>query len=186
MNNRSRFVRRNALYPLAILAAAFPAMAAAQANEAAVSSASILDDITLTSTRDMDFGRIVAPSGGRVDMAATDAPVCTANNALQLLDTCQSAAFNGSGVAGTQIRVSVPPGRRINLTGPDRDLRVRRMTVGAGDGLAFVRRRNRNFEFTVTDANGAFEFFVGARLLIRNNQGPGIYTGTFDIEVDYQ
>ena len=173
------------------IAAAFalanaPSLVAAQAVETANSSAQLFEEVTLSNGRDMDFGRIIAPRNGRVDMTAEDTAVCTPNNTLIVLDACQSAAFDGVGVAGAQIRVRVPPGRRINLTGPDRDLRLRQMTVGAGDGLTFIRRQNRNFDFTINDATGAFEFFVGARLLIRNNQAPGVYSGTFSIEVDYQ
>lgn len=143
-------------------------------------------DITLTKTRDLDFGRIVAPRNGRVDMTATVTATCTPNNTLLVLDTCESAAFAGTGIAGAQIRVRVPPSRRINLAGPGQDLRLRRMEVGAGDGLTFLRRVNRNFDFTINEPGGAFEFFVGGRLLIRNNQAPGVYSGTFDIEIDYE
>lgn len=149
-------------------------------------AAEIVADVTLIKTRDMDFGRIIVPRGGRIDMTATQNAICTPNNGLQVLDTCESAAFAGDAGAAFQLRISVPPNRRINLTGPGQDLRLRRMTVGAGPGLSFIRRVNRNFDFNVTDPAGAFEFFVGGRLLFRNNQAPGVYTGTFVIEVDYQ
>ena len=163
-----------------------PTWVRAQASTSPEARTQIVDDVTLLKTRDMDFGRLIVPRNGRVDMTATDVAVCAPNNGLQLLDPCQSAAFEGTAGSGFQIRISVPPNRRITLTGPGQDLRLRRMTVGAGDGLSFIRRVNRNFDFTVTDPNGAFEFFVGGRLLFRNNQAPGVYTGTFDIEVDYE
>ncbi|MEM7688688.1 MAG: DUF4402 domain-containing protein [Pseudomonadota bacterium] len=172
---------------LALLAlAAMPCAAMAQDVQSTDSRAQIFEDVTLTKARDMDFGRLIAPGAGRVDMTATDVAVCTPNNALEALDTCQSAAFEGTGGSGFQIRVRVPNGRRIDLTGPGRELRLRQMTVGAGDGLSFIRRVNRNFDFTITDPGGAFEFFVGGRLLIRNDQMPGVYSGTFEIEVEYE
>jgi len=169
-----------------IALAAVPSVTAAQDTAAMDATVKIVDAITLTNTRDMDFGRIIAPGSGLIDMDATDVAQCSPNNAITLLDTCQSAAFEGTAGAMFQIRVSVPPLRRIILTGPGRDLRLRRMAVGEGDGLTFIRRVGRNFDFEITDPNGDFEFFVGGRLLIRNNQEPGVYTGTFDIEVDYQ
>lgn len=60
------------------------------------------------------------------------------------------------------------------------------MTVGAGTGVTFLGRTNRHFDFQITDPAGEFEFFVAGRLLFRNNQAPGIYTGTFTIDADYQ
>ena len=170
----------------ALALGAAPSLAAAQESASAPSRSEIVEPITLSNTRDLDFGRIIAPRNGRVDMPATDTPVCIANNTLVLLDGCQSAAFTGNGAVGAQIRVRVPPRRRIVLTGPGRNLRLRRMAVGAGNGLTLVNRRFRNFDFAISDPSGDFEFFVGGRLLIRNNQAPGIYTGTFAIDVDYQ
>jgi len=160
--------------------------ATAQSVETIDATVQIQDDITLIKTRDMDFGRIIVPRSGRVDMSAEETPTCTPNNTLELLDTCQSASFLGTAGQGFNIRVRVPPRRRINLTGPGRDLRLRRMSVGAGDGLTFLRRVNRNFDFAVTDPGGQFEFHIGGRLLFRNNQAPGVYSGTFDVEVEYE
>ncbi|MEM7779497.1 MAG: DUF4402 domain-containing protein [Pseudomonadota bacterium] len=171
---------------LSACALGFAEPATAQSVETASASAEIAGDVTLVNTRDMDYGRVIVPRNGRIDMTAEEVPTCTPNNGLTLLDACQSAAFEGTALNGVQVRISVPPGRRINLAGPDRDLRLRRITVGAGDGMTFLGRTNRHFDFLITDPNGDFEFFVGARLLFRNNQGPGVYSGTFAIEADYQ
>jgi len=162
------------------------APASAQDTVTTDARAQVFDDVTLAKIRDMDFGSLIVPNSGRIDMTATDTANCTPNNAIEVLDTCQSAAFTGTAGAGFQLRVSVPAGRRINLSGPGQNLRLRRMNVGAGNGLTLIQRVNRHFDFTVTDANGDFEFFVGGRLLFRNNQTPGVYSGTFTIEVDYQ
>lgn len=163
-----------------------PNMASAQSTVSASASAQLIDGLSLTSVRDLDYGRVLVPRNGRIDMTADDASVCTPNNGLTLIDPCQSAQFEGTAITGQQIRISAPPGRRINLTGPDRDLRLRRMTVGAGNGVTFQGRTNRHFDFVVTDPFGEFEIFVAGRLLFRNNQGPGLYTGTFTIEASYE
>lgn len=168
------------------LALGVSAPASAQSTTANPATAELFDNLQITRVRDLDFGRIIVPRNGRVDMTADDASVCTANNGLQLVDPCQSAQFDGQALTGLQIRISVPAGRRINLAGPDRPLRLRRMTVGAGTGVTFLGRTNRHFDFQITDPAGEFEFFVAGRLLFRNNQAPGIYTGTFTIDADYQ
>lgn len=163
-----------------------PYAASAQTTLSSPASAQVVDGLTLTRVRDLDYGRIIVPRNGRIDMTADDASVCTPNNGLTLIEPCQSAQFDGTATPGQQIRISVPVGRRINLTGPDRALRLRRMTVGAGNGVTFQGRTNRHFDFLVTDPLGQFEIFVAGRLLFRNNQGPGVYTGTFTIEASYE
>ncbi|MEO0907218.1 MAG: DUF4402 domain-containing protein [Pseudomonadota bacterium] len=165
---------------------ALPSGLHAQSVSSAQARGVVLDTVTLTNRRDMDFGRVIVPRNGRIDMTAQDTATCTANNGLTLLDPCQSAAFDGTAASGFQLRVTVPRRRRITLSGPGRNLRLRRMTVGAGNGLTFIGRRGRNFDFLITDPSGDFEFFVGGRLLFRNNQAPGLYSGTFTIQADYE
>ncbi len=182
---------RSALRAAAFLAGAcamvaFPTTAHAQSVTTVPSTAEVISEVTLTKTRDMDFGRVIVPRNGRIDMTAEETPTCTPNNGLTPLDVCESASFEGRAGNGFQIRISVPVNRRINLTGPGQDLRLRRMEVGAGSGLTFERRVNRHFEFIVNDPAGEFEFHVGGRLLFRNNQASGLYSGTFDITADYQ
>jgi len=130
---------------------ATPYMVQAQSVTTIPSSAEVISEVTLSKTRDMDFGRVIVPRNGRIDMTAEETPTCTPNNGLTLLDACETASFDGRAGTGFQIRISVPSGRRIDLTGPGQDLRLRRMEVGAGSGLTFERRVNRHFEFIVTD-----------------------------------
>ncbi len=167
-----------------LIAGAAPVFA--QDASPVTASVEIASEVTLTKTRDMDFGRIIVPAAGRIDMTAEETPTCTPNNGITPLDACTSASFVGSAGTAFQIRISTPIGRRAILSGPGQDLRLRRLAVGAGDGLTFTGRTNRHFDFTVTDADGDFEFYVGGRMLFRNNQTPGLYSGTFTIEVDYQ
>ncbi len=189
---RSPFLTPSPARALAIWASAAAALLAlpsglhAQSVSSAQARGVVLDTVTLTNRRDMDFGRVIVPRNGRIDMTAQDTATCTANNGLTLLDPCQSAAFDGTAASGFQLRITVPRRRRITLDGPGRNLRLRRMTVGAGNGLTFLGRRGRNFDFLITDPSGDFEFFVGGRLLFRNNQAPGLYSGTFTIQADYE
>lgn len=183
-------IRKKAHMALRLAACAIAASASsavlAQSAGSGDAVSRVMDEVSITKTRDLDFGSVVVPRNGRIDMTAEGAATCTPNNGLQHSGACQPATFTGKAIAGSQIRISVPVNRRITLPGPGQDLRLRLMTVGAGDGLTFDGRVNRNFDFTVTGADGDFEFFVAGRLLFRNNQAPGVYSGTFDIEIDYQ
>lgn len=156
------------------------------AQEAASSEAEILPSLELTKTQDLDFGDIVAPSNGRVDMTASAAANCTTNNLLVHHGVCQAAAFDGQAQFGQNITVTVPNRRRFTITGPDpRPLRVRRVTLGDVSGLNPQGRTGNVYRYLVTSTDGTFNFHVGARLLIRNNQAPGVYSGTFNVSLDY-
>ncbi|MEM1052958.1 MAG: DUF4402 domain-containing protein [Pseudomonadota bacterium] len=168
------------------LALALPSVVSAQEQVSSPASAAINPGLQITKVRDLDYGRVIVPRNGRIDMTADNASTCTPNNGLLLLAPCQSAQFEGQAVTGLQLRISVPVGRRTTLTGPDRELRLRRIAVGPGNGVSFQGRTNRHFDFVVTDPAGEFDFFVAGRLLFRNNQAPGVYTGTFTIEAAYQ
>ena len=141
---------------------------------------------TLSKTRDLDFGQSIEPRNGRMELTSEADATCTTNNGLTHLGVCQSAAFEGSASQGFQLRIRVPANRRFNLTGPGQDLRVRRVDVGDAGGLQFLGRTGRNYDYIVTDANGDYAFHIGARLLFRNTQAPGVYSGTFTIEAEFQ
>jgi hypothetical protein len=161
------------------------APAQAQNSDTATASASLMQDLTLTKTRDLDFGDIVVPRNGRLDLTPRANATCTTNNGLIHLGLCQSAAFEGTATQGFQLSITVPNRRRFNITGPGRPLRVRRVTVGDVTGLQFQGRSGNVYNYNVTAADGAFAFHIGARLLFRNNQAPGVYNGTFNITAEY-
>lgn len=167
------------------IALATPTLVSAQ--DSITTEVEILTPLALTNTRDLDFGGIVAPSNGRVDMTAEETATCTTNNQLVHSGVCQSAAFDGRAIAGQNITITVPTGRRFEIAGPDpRPLRVRRVMVGDATGLTFQGRSGNRYRYQITSVDGLFDFHIGARLLIRNNQAPGVYSGTFTINLDYQ
>mgnify|MGYP000580870479 CR=1 FL=1 len=163
------------------------ATATAQAQETAAASANaeLIANLSLAKTQDMDFGLIVAPNAGRVDMTAEASATCTANNGLVHSGACLPAGFGGVSTFGLTLRIQMPPGRRLFLSGPGTVMRINRLAPGGESGLSFVGRTGRNYRYLVTDPAGTFAFFVGGRLRVANGQVPGTYTGTFDVTVDY-
>lgn len=175
------------IFAAGLMAVAMAMPNAASAQDNVTSEIEILTPLALTNTRDLDFGGIVAPSNGRVDMTAEATATCTTNNLLVHSGVCQSAAFDGRAIAGQNITITVPTGRRFTIAGPDpRPLRVRRVSVGDATGLTFQGRTGNAYRYQVTSTDGLFDFHIGARLLIRSNQAPGVYSGTFTINLDYQ
>lgn len=158
----------------------------ASAQDSSTVETELLSALELNKTQDLDFGDIVAPGSGRIDLTAEAEATCTPNNEIQHFGVCQAAAFEGRGSFGQNITITVPPNRRFELTGPDRNLRIRRVDVGDATGLNFQGRTNNVYRYQITDSAGEFDFHIGARVLIRNNQAPGIYSGTFNISLEYQ
>ena len=79
-----------------------------------------------------------------------------------------------------------PIGRTITLTGPGADMTVTNITIN-GDPLLIPVQSNPNWErFRIADPQGIFLFRVGGTLNVNAGQLPGVYTGTFDIRLDYQ
>ncbi len=167
---------------LMAIALATPTVSNAQAT--ATSDAEILPALVLNKTQDLDFGSIIAPSNGRVDVFPNE--TCTANNDIVLVGSdCQPAKFEGSGATGQTITLTMPVDRRFEIPGPGRTMRIRAVRPGAAAGMQFQGRTNNIYNYLITDPAGDFSFNVAARALMRNNQETGIWTGSFTISVDY-
>ena len=60
------------------------------------------------------------------------------------------------------------------------------LTIDGGATLTPVNS-NPNWErFLINTLDGTFIFRVAGTLNVNANQLPGVYTGTFDIRIDYQ
>lgn len=156
------------------------------AQEAVPTQTEVRPALELNKTADMDFGSLVVPGRGRVNLTPRANATCTPNNGILHIGTCQAAAFEGRAAFGQNITVTVPNRRRFVITGPGQNLRIRGVRVGGLTGLRNLGRTANVFSYRVNAADGNFNFHVGARVLLRDNQAPGIYNGTFTISLDYQ
>ncbi|MEO9461571.1 MAG: DUF4402 domain-containing protein [Marinomonas sp.] len=177
--------QKGALWAAAAIAAG-ALTPAAHAQEAVPAQTEVRPALELNKTADMDFGSLVVPGRGRVNLTPRANATCTPNNAILHIGACQAAAFEGRAAFGQNITVTVPNRRRFVITGPGQNLRIRAVRVG---GLTGLRRQGRSanvYSYRVNAADGNFAFHIGARVLLRDNQAPGIYDGTFTISLDYQ
>jgi len=147
------------------------------------SSATIAPTITLNKTRDLDFGRLI-PSGatGRVTINARTG-VRTGSASVTLIGSDNnSALFTGIGTPNQGITISISS-NNITLTrmGGGATMRVRRFRVSAEGGGQRTLPRNYNIP-----VDGSIDFAIGGRLRVGVNQAEGVYTGSFDITLEYQ
>lgn len=169
------------------------APASAQSSDSATADtyATVIGALTITKARDMDFGKIAGPAAGTLTMVPSLlAPTCTPSIGLLHHGKCQPAIFVGSGDPLQTVRIKLPAGDSIDLTGPGANMTVTEFVVdgdptlanvgnGKGKGKGFVR-------YDILDPAGVFGFRVGGTLNVGANQTPGTYTGTFDVRLDYQ
>lgn len=174
---------------LAALAAGLTGMAvsaSAQSSGSYDARVAVIEPLTITKLTDLDFGDIIGPSGGTIVLTPTVTPTCVATGGLVHTNECQPATFGGSGTANQRVRVRRPIGNTITLSGPGADMTVTDITIN-GDPTLNPVRSNPNWErFRIGAADGTFIFRVGGTLNVNPNQAPGVYTGTFDIRLDYQ
>lgn len=184
--NPSRLPRAPFVAALAALGALTPGMAAAQSNEEVQAQVGVIAPLSITKLADLDFGDIIPSTGGTVVLSPTVSPTCAVTGAVLQSGICQPASFGGVGAAGQRVRVRRPIGNAITLTGPGADMTISDITIN-GDPTLTPVRSNVNWErYLIASADGTFVFRVGGTLTINANQAPGLYSGTFDIRIDYQ
>lgn len=166
---------------------ALPTAAQAQANTTSTpTSVGLIEPLTITKLSDLNFGDLVVTTGGTVVLTPTTIPICTTTGGVIHAAECEPATFGGSGLFGERVRVRRPIGNIITLTGPGADMTVTNITIN-GDPTLIPTQSNPNWErFLIGDPSGTFVFRVGGTLNVNPSQLPGVYTGTFDIRLDYQ
>ncbi|WP_293880854.1 DUF4402 domain-containing protein [Sphingomonas sp.] len=151
----------------AMLALALGATSAQAANTAtATATASILKQVSVTKTADLNFGTIVtgttaatvviSPAGGR-----------TCGTGLVCTNAVTAAAF---GIVGTTAQTVT-----LAAAGPVT------LTAGANTMSATLQTSS-----ATRVLNGTDSFTVGGTLSVAANQADGVYTGSFSVTVDYQ
>ena len=159
--------------------------AQAQAQRSVDVRLAIFGELTITKVNDLDFGNIVAPVAGTVLMTATANPTCTASAGLVQSGVCQPAEFGGRGETGRIVRIKKPPSNKITLTGPGANMTITSLVLNGSPDLTLVQATSGYSRFRINSPTGIFEFRIGGTLNVGANQAPGVYTGTFQVDIQY-
>ena len=132
---------------------------------------------------DLLFGGIIpGPTAGVVRV--TPAGVRTATGGVILSGNGhQPARFAGQGVFNQNVRIRLGA-NTIQLTGPGAPMTVSQFEIGSTPTNQPLTTTFRTFR--LGNAAGIFNFPIGARVAINANQRPGIYRGTFTVQLEYQ
>jgi hypothetical protein len=161
-----------ALLPLALLApAALAAPVGPPANPGG--QAALMRPLTLTKLNDMDFGNLGVTAAGTAVINPVTDTMTTTGGVLRLGGTPRAATFRGVAQGNAVVNIRIPNGG-VNLTrvGGTQTILLNAFTL---DGQS---------KRTMAQA-GIFDFKVGATLRPAVGQMEGVYTGTFDITIQY-
>jgi spore coat protein U-like protein len=189
---RSTTLRTTRRAICAALACALP-LAPAGAKEVATgtgsSSAVVVEPLSLIKVQDLSFGKIVPrPTAGTVTVNE-DTGACTVTGAIMQVGSCRTAQFTGMGRRNMTVRFTLPS--TVTLTSPGGATMIAdTLTVGSAPDVTYIGGNGNgngagNRRYRINPPSGIFTFRVGARLNVGANQAPGIYTGTFNVTVQY-
>ena len=168
-------VRSVRVIALLLTAAAFCVGGPARAASAVIKvNAKPTKPLTLTSVQDLDLGTIVLGagtwSGAKVSITQAGVFSCTSPNTT-CTGVAQPAMYSVSGSNNEVVKITAP---NVTLTNQADSTQTLVLTVDSPS--------------TVTLATGGKKgtnFSVGGSLTLSSSTAGGLYTGTFDVTVDY-
>jgi hypothetical protein len=162
-----------AALPLALLAPAAALAAPVAPATQPPAQAALMRPLTLTRIADMDFGNLGVTANGTAVINPVTDTLTTTGGVVRLGGTPHAAIFRGVAQGNAVVIIRVPNGG-INLTrvGGTETILLNAFTL---DGQS---------KRTLAQA-GIFDFKVGATLRPTAGQADGLYTGTFDVTIQY-
>ena len=135
--------------------------------------AALMRPLTLTKLADIDFGNLGVTTAGTAMIDPVTNTISVTGGVIRLGGTPHAARFAGATSSSSVVNIKIP-NRTVLLT-----------RVGGTQTIALT-------DFTLDGQSkrtmaraGVFEFNVGATLRPAANQMEGVYTGTFDVTIQY-
>lgn len=135
--------------------------------------AQLLRSLTLTKLTDMDFGDLGVTANGTAVIDPVSDTMTTTGGVLGLGGNPHAAQFRGVATGSSVVNIRIPNGG-INLT------RVGGTETILLNAFALDGQSKRSMAQA-----GIFTFKVGATLRPTAGQVDGLYTGTFDVTIQY-
>ncbi|HEV2043260.1 MAG TPA: DUF4402 domain-containing protein [Sphingomicrobium sp.] len=151
-----------------------PAIAAPIASSSLpTAEAALMRPLTLVKLADMDFGKLGVTTAGTAVIDPVTNTLSVTGGVIRLGGTPQAARFAGATFSSAVVNIKIP-NNTILLTriGGTQTIQLNDFTL---DGQS---------KRTLAQA-GNFQFAVGATLRPTANQMEGVYTGTFDVTIQY-
>ncbi len=173
----NKSIRILAMTAAAAGALSFAGSANAAASASASANAEILSTITVVKDQDLDFGRVAVNGAGSLTVSADESAPAACPATLICQGARVPAKFTISGTSGAGAGASVREAS-INLTSGANSMVLNAFTVFFPNGNTLALP-------TPTSTSGEAQFNVGGTLAVGAAQSAGLYTGTFNVDVDY-
>ena len=162
-----------AMLPLALLAPAAGNAAPIAPAVPPPGEAQLLRSLTLTKLQDMDFGDLAVAGAGTAIINPVTDTMATTGGVLMLGGTPHAAQFRGVASGNSVVNIRVPNGG-VSLTrvGGTETILLNNFTLDGQSKRAMAQA-------------GVFTFKVGGTLRPAAGQVDGLYTGTFDVTIQY-
>ena len=164
---------RLSLTALALLAPASGLAAPLSSSAEPPAQASLLKPLTLTKLADMDFGDLGVTADGTAVIDPVTDTMTTTGGVVSLGGTPRAATFRGVAQGGAVVIIRIPNGG-ISLT-----------RVGGTQTILLNNFKLDGQSKRSMAQAGVFDFKVGATLRPTAGQADGVYTGTFDVTIQY-
>ncbi|UUR07267.1 DUF4402 domain-containing protein [Sphingomonas glaciei] len=159
--------------------AVLPAAAGAQqvpresAVPRAVAGTALIYPLTLVTRGNLDFGLVASTGAGTVVMNPNTGGVTTTGLVTSLGGNPRPASFVGAARSASVVIIRIPKSPiTIRRAGGTETMVVRDFTLQGQDKRTLARME-------------AFDFNVGATLVVAAGQAEGVYSGEFDVTVQY-
>ena len=163
------------LLTMALAALIAPAVQAAPiaSSTPPAAQAALMRPLTLSKLADMDFGYLGVTTAGTAVINPVTNTMAVTGGVIRLGGTPHAARFAGATRSSAVVIIRIPNGA-ITLTrvGGTQTITLDSFTLDGQSKRAMAQA-------------GVFEFAVGATLRPAANQVEGVYTGTFDVTIQY-
>lgn len=136
-------------------------------------TARIINALMITNSGGLVFGQIVPGIGGTVSIDP-DGTRTSTGVTLGSADGVRAAAFDVVGEHNATYTITLPADGVVNLSGPDG------LTMPVNGFVSNITNPN-----AVLDGSGLQSLAVGATLTVSAGQEVGVYSGWFDVTVNY-
>jgi hypothetical protein len=157
-------------------------------TETAQAQAAILEAGTMAKLADMDFGVIAQPAAaGTVVLTPTPTATCATTGGLVRTGTCQAAEFAIMERRNGRARIRLLNGTTVTLTEPGgATMLLNNVTINVTDMTPIGGAPGWNLgHYQITSNSGIARFRLGGRLNVNAGQAHGTYTGTLNVQVNF-
>lgn len=159
--------------PLALLVPAVAHAAPVPAPTPPTARAALMRSLTLAKRDDMDFASVAALGAGTAVINPVSDTMTTTGGVVRLAGTPHAARFEGAASGSSVVIIRIPT-KAVTLTraGGSETMIVDNFTLDGQSKREMAQA-------------GVFEFKVGGTLRVSAGQVEGLYTGTFDVTIQY-